>query len=153
MSGASFEGGWGTSPPPQGKRKEEKRKNKEKKGKKEKRKKGILNSVKLLHIKCCFFQFFNSPLALKFFFKLPPPKEKVEMTRLIFMVTIMQFDCSLNVHFNLFPWRVYAGSQWCRIEFGYYGNIWINLNCYADKLQSRTHPDKDMFRIRLLPMA
>ena len=24
-----------------------------------------MNNVKLLHIKCCFFQFFNSPVALK----------------------------------------------------------------------------------------
>ena len=54
---------------PQGKRKKEKKerkKEKEKKKKKrEKRKKGTMNNVKLLHIKCCFFQFFNSPVALK----------------------------------------------------------------------------------------
>ena len=40
-----------------------------------------MNSVKLLHIKCCFFQFFNSPVALKNKKKLPL-QEKVEMTPL-----------------------------------------------------------------------
>ena len=55
--GASFEGGWGPSPPKE-KRKKEKRKKKKKKEKKrrknrkkEKRKKGTINNVKLLHIK------------------------------------------------------------------------------------------------------
>ena len=57
-------------PPLQGKRKKKKKKEKkEKREKKEKkkkeRKKGTMNNVKLLHIKCCFFQFFNSPVALK----------------------------------------------------------------------------------------
>ena len=41
-----------------------------------------MNSVKLLHIKCCFFQFFNSPVALKNKNKFWPPQEKVEMTPL-----------------------------------------------------------------------
>ena len=61
-------GGWGAIAP-QGKRKKKKKKEKKKKEKKEKkrekRKKGTMNNVKLLHIKCCFFQFFNSPVALK----------------------------------------------------------------------------------------
>ena len=65
-------GGWGAVAPPQGKRKKEKkekkrkkkRKKRKKREKREKRKKGTMNSVKLLHIKCCFFQFFNSPVAL-----------------------------------------------------------------------------------------
>ena len=35
-------------------------KKKKKEKKKEKRKKGTMNNIKLLHIKCCFFQFFNS---------------------------------------------------------------------------------------------
>ena len=43
-----------------GRRPKEKRKEK-----KEEKKKGTMNNVKLLHIKCCFFQFFNSPVALK----------------------------------------------------------------------------------------
>ena len=38
-------------------------------------------TVKLLHIKCCFFQFFNSPVALKKKKNLAP-QEKVEMTPL-----------------------------------------------------------------------
>ena len=41
-----------------------------------------MNNVKLLHIKSCFFQFFNSPVALKNL-KNVAPKEKVEMTPLI----------------------------------------------------------------------
>ena len=63
-------GGAGGAVAPQGKRKKKKRKKKRKKRKKrekkrKKRKKGTMNSVKLLHIKCCFFQFFNSLVALK----------------------------------------------------------------------------------------
>ena len=40
-----------------------------------------MNDVKLLHIKCCFFQFFNSLVALKnkIIFG---PQEKVELTPL-----------------------------------------------------------------------
>ena len=62
--------GGAVAPPPQGKRKKRKkerkeRKKREKREKKKERKKGTMNNVKLLHIKCCFFQFFNSPVALK----------------------------------------------------------------------------------------
>ena len=35
-----------------------------------------MNNVKLLHIKCCFFQFFNSPVALKK--KILAPKKKLK---------------------------------------------------------------------------
>ena len=81
-SGASFEGGWGGPSPPQGKRKKEKRKKKRKKEKKEEKKKekkkGTTNNVKLLHIKCCFFQFFNSLVALKNNKKNLPPKKKLK---------------------------------------------------------------------------
>ena len=38
-----------------------------------------MNNVKLLHIKCCFFQFFNSPVALENQKKIWPTQEKVEM--------------------------------------------------------------------------
>ena len=71
---ASFRGGGlGAVAPPQGKRKKEKKKKKKEKKKKEKekrkkekkRQKGTMNSVKILNAKCCFFQFFNSPVALK----------------------------------------------------------------------------------------
>ena len=41
----------------------------------EKRKKGTMNNVKLLHTKCCFFQFFNSPVALKNKINSPPKKK------------------------------------------------------------------------------
>ena len=37
-----------------------------------------MNNIKLLHIKCCFFQFFNSPVALKNQKKFWPPKKKLK---------------------------------------------------------------------------
>ena len=37
-----------------------------------------MNNVKLLHIKCCFFQFFNSAVALKYLKKFWPPKKKLK---------------------------------------------------------------------------
>ena len=57
-------GGWGSSPPSNKQKKEKKEKKERKKEKRErkekkrekKEKKGTMNSVKLLHIKCCFFQ-------------------------------------------------------------------------------------------------
>ena len=75
--------GAGGAVAPQGKRKKEKRKKKEKKKKKKKkkkkeRKKGTMNNVKLLHIKCCFFQFFNSSVALKNKKNFGPPKKKLQ---------------------------------------------------------------------------
>ena len=80
VSGASFEGGWGGRRPPPTKKKEKKKKKKEKKEKrrekrerKKERKKGTMNNVKLLHIKCCFFQFFNSLVVLKNLKKIWPP--------------------------------------------------------------------------------
>ena len=76
-------------PPPPRKQKKRKKKKKEKKReKREKRKKGTMNNVKLLHIKCCFFQFFNSPVALKNKKKFLAPQENVEMTPLKIMTTI-----------------------------------------------------------------
>ena len=76
---ASFEGAGDRPPPPprkKKKRKEERKKEKkEKEKKREKRKKGTMNNVKLLHIKCCFFQFFNSPVALKNNNKNLPPRK------------------------------------------------------------------------------
>ena len=83
--GRHLEGLGGRRPPKEKekkKKKKEKRK-KEKKRKKRKKKEGNMNNVKLLHIKCCFFQFFNSPVALKNLKKFWPPQEKVEMTPLV----------------------------------------------------------------------
>ena len=64
---ASFERAGGRRPPRKEKKekKERKKREKEKEKKREKRKKETMNNVKLLHIKCCFFQFFNSPVALR----------------------------------------------------------------------------------------
>ena len=74
---ASFRGAGGRRP--QGKRKRERKKGKRKKReKKRKRKKGTMNNVKFLHIKCCFFQFFNSPVALGNIKKFWPPKKKLK---------------------------------------------------------------------------
>ena len=84
---ASFEVGWGHRPPPPPKEKEKKkkRKKKEKKRKKEKkekkekkREKRTMNNVKLLHIKCWFFHFFNSQMALKNKNNFWPPKKKLK---------------------------------------------------------------------------
>ena len=77
----SFEEGWGAvAPLPP--RKKKKRKKKEKKRKKEnkekKERKGTMNNVKLLHIKCCFFKFFSSPVALKNKKNFGPPKKKLK---------------------------------------------------------------------------
>ena len=80
--GRHLRGAGGPSPPKE-KKKEKKKKKKKKKRKKRKkkkeRKKGTMYNDKLLHIKCCFFQFFNSPVALKNLKKFWPPQEKVEM--------------------------------------------------------------------------
>ena len=60
------------------------KKKKEKKKEKKERKKGTMNNVKLLHIKrAVFFQFFNTPVALKNLKKFWPSQEKVEMTPLL----------------------------------------------------------------------
>ena len=73
----------GAVAPPRKKKKERKKEKREKERKREKRKKGTMNNVKLLHMKCCFFQFFNSPVALKNTKIFLPPQEKVEMTPLL----------------------------------------------------------------------
>ena len=72
----------GLSPPRNKGKREIRKKKRKKEEKKKERKKGSMNNVKLLHIKCCFFQFFNSLVALKNF-KNVGPQEKVEMTPLI----------------------------------------------------------------------
>ena len=81
-------GGWGAvAPQPSRKKKErkkERKKEKEKREKKKERKKGTMNNVKLLHMKCYFFQLLNSPVALKNLKKFCPPlQEKVELTPLV----------------------------------------------------------------------
>ena len=60
-------GGLGAVAPQRKRKKKTKKekKKKEKKEKKRKRKKGTMNDVELLHKKVLFFQFFNSPVALK----------------------------------------------------------------------------------------
>ena len=78
----------GLRPPPKKKKrkklkkkKEKKKKEKEKRKKEKKRKKGIMNSGKLLHIKCCFsnFSIVRQHWKIK---KNVGPQEKVEMTPL-----------------------------------------------------------------------
>ena len=74
-------GGLGAvAPPPSRKKKKRKKerkkeKKKKKKKKKKKEKKGTMSNFKLLHIKCCFFQFFNSPVALKNKKNVGPPRK------------------------------------------------------------------------------
>ena len=76
----SFVGGWGAVAPKEKekKKKKERKKKKKKKKKKKERKKGTMNKVKLLHIECCFSQFFNSLVALKNEKKFWPPKKKLK---------------------------------------------------------------------------
>ena len=105
LAEASFRGGGLGGRRPKEKEKKKKRKKKrEKREKKRKRKKGTMNDVKLLHIKCRFFQFFNSPVALK---KNLAPQEKVEMTPLhirsashahSFCFTCMQTHSASHAH-------------------------------------------------------
>ena len=66
-------GGGGIAP--KEKEKKERKKKKEKEKRKQRKKKGTMNSVKLLHIKWCFFQFFNSPVALKNEKNVWPPRK------------------------------------------------------------------------------
>ena len=78
MQGRHLRGLGAVAPSPQGKRKKEKRKNK--KWKKERKKEeNYMNTVKLLHIgKVLFFQFFNSPVALKIYKKIGTPRKKLK---------------------------------------------------------------------------
>ena len=65
-----------------------------------------MNNVKLLHIRCCFFQFFNSPVALKNLKKFGPPQEKVEMTLLTYGYN--QADACTNhgcIHLNTIQFK------------------------------------------------
>ena len=64
-------------PPPKEKEKRKKKRKKKEKRKKEKKERRQLNSVKLLLIKCCFFRFFNSPVALKNKKKFAPPRKSL----------------------------------------------------------------------------
>ena len=103
-------GGWGAITP-QGKRKKERKKEREKKKKREKRQKETMNNVKLLHIKNCFFQFFNSQVALKNKKNLVP-QEKVEMTPLS--------TCQARLSDELYQMLWRSPKQWGehRGEFG-----------------------------------
>ena len=72
----------GPSPKEEEKRKKGKKKRKSiykrrKEEKKKERKKGTMNIAKLLHIKCCFFQFFNNPVpCIEKSKKILPPARK-----------------------------------------------------------------------------
>ena len=73
--------GLGVRRPP--KEKEKKKKEREKRGKKKKKRKKKrmelwITSNYYIYIKCCFFQFFNSPVALKNLKKFCPPKKKLK---------------------------------------------------------------------------
>ena len=85
MQGRHLRGAGGRHPQGKRKKKKERKKEKkrEKKEEKKERKKGTMNNVKLRHIKCCFFQFFNSLVASKNKKKICPPKKRVEMTPLM----------------------------------------------------------------------
>ena len=74
--GASLDGGWRESPPR--KKKERKKENEKKRKKRKKEKRELFITPLLLHIKCCFFQFFNSPVALRNEKLLATPKKKLK---------------------------------------------------------------------------
>ena len=84
-------GAGGPSLPPRKKKKRKKERKKEKREREKKRKKKEWN------YECCFFQFFNSPVALKNKKNFGPlPQEQVEMTPLIkhllmFIVVVVIF--------------------------------------------------------------
>ena len=55
-----------------------------------------MNNVKLLHIKCCFYQIFNSPVALKNK-KMSPPWSLLHVLKLLVtIVTGERFFTSFN---------------------------------------------------------
>ena len=69
-------GGWGAVAPQGKEKKKEKKEKREKKKKKEKKKERELwITWKLPHIKCCFFKFFSSPVALKIKKNFGPPRK------------------------------------------------------------------------------
>ena len=68
-------GGLGAVAPPRKKKKRKKERKKEKRERKEKKEKKKKGNYELLHIKCCFFKFFNSPVTLKNKKKFGPPRK------------------------------------------------------------------------------
>ena len=70
----SFRGAGGRRPPRK-KKKRKKKKKKEKRKKKKKKERRELWTASNYYIKCCFFQFFNSPVTLKNKKKFGPPRK------------------------------------------------------------------------------
>jgi len=69
-------------------------------------------NVKLLHIKCCFIQFFNNPVALKNNKKYLVPQEKIEMTLLLLLFFIV-----ILCIFSLIEWIIYIEDNWYFLWF------------------------------------
>ena len=86
----------GPSPPPPPKEKEKKKKERKKEREKRKKKERKKGTIWVTTYKVRFFQFFNSPVALKKYKKMPIPKEKVEITPL--RVWIMLLLYFMDVH-------------------------------------------------------
>ena len=103
-------GAGGAVAPPRKRKKERKKEKKEKEKKVEKRKKGTMNNVKLLHIKGCFFQFFNSQVALKNLKKIWPPKKKLKW-RPWFIANISNLLLHVNIDTILFANRLFLASM------------------------------------------
>ena len=106
LSEASFRRGAGGPSPPREKKKRKKGRKKEKREKREKkrkRKKGTSRMTLNYYIQSAFFfQFFNSPVALKIKKNFaPPPQEKVEMTPLYNVYT-----------FDIIVWYYYTHALW-----------------------------------------
>ena len=81
-----------------------------------------MNSVKLLHTKCCFFRFFNNPVALKNSKNISPPQEKVEMTPLLPVFLDGMPLCEYTVDAN-------KTRMMISCHFTMYGNLEPSLNC------------------------
>ena len=103
-----------------------------------------MNDVKLLHIKCCFFKFFNSPVALKNEKIFWPPQEKVEMTPLQFplrLSTLCHCEIFVIVSSHMYP----ENSEGTQVIVGS-----MNMGYISDTARNRTH---NLFRPKREPIA
>ena len=132
-------GGLGDRRPPPPKEKEKKKKRKKKKKKRKKRKKGTMNSVKLLHIKCCFSNFSIVRWHWK---KKLAPQEKVEMTPLelvkeFCIAYIVWFASKVIWYEEYLVWLDFLVSVTARSSSRFLHEFWMNwsrLIEYSDVL-------------------
>ena len=121
-----------------------------------------MNSVKLLHIKCCYFQFFNSSVALKNLKKVRPPR-KVEMTPLLQIAVHSVITLRISTVFNVlqvsnclvsrskttFPWmNMSTLCCWivpiCYMRWTHYGHMGWIMRVYRRFLELKLYPNSLM---------